>query len=120
MFCCQLEELIRWLYRVADITDGWVPPSPDAESLKVSLHRCLVGYCRWHFFPFFGAAGSKQCKATPARGKQLPGQPAAGFFQKKTFLNIAPLLLPFPGVQERCGRPPEPDRERAGEGRGSP
>ncbi|KAM6405909.1 centrosomal protein of 68 kDa isoform 2-T3 [Pluvialis apricaria] len=41
MFCCQLEELIRWLYHVADITDGWVPPSPDAESLKASLHRCL-------------------------------------------------------------------------------
>ncbi|NXX86835.1 CEP68 protein, partial [Urocolius indicus] len=41
MFCCQLEELIRWLYHVADATDGWVPPSPDAEGLKASLHRCL-------------------------------------------------------------------------------
>ncbi|KAM6367834.1 centrosomal protein of 68 kDa isoform 2-T5 [Alca torda] len=41
MFCCQLQELIRWLYNVADITDSWVPPSPDAESLKASLHRCL-------------------------------------------------------------------------------
>ncbi|NXT52295.1 CEP68 protein, partial [Pluvianellus socialis] len=41
MFCCQLEELIRWLYHVADITDSWVPPSPDAESLKASLHCCL-------------------------------------------------------------------------------
>ncbi|NWI33189.1 CEP68 protein, partial [Sula dactylatra] len=41
MFCCQLEELIRWLYNVADITDSWVPASLDAESVKASLHRCL-------------------------------------------------------------------------------
>uniref|UniRef100_A0A8C3PQL1 Centrosomal protein 68 n=1 Tax=Calidris pygmaea TaxID=425635 RepID=A0A8C3PQL1_9CHAR len=41
VFCCQLEELIRWLYGVADVTEGWVPPSPDAESLKASLRRCL-------------------------------------------------------------------------------
>ncbi|NWW49375.1 CEP68 protein, partial [Pedionomus torquatus] len=41
MFCCQLEELIRWLYTVADTTNGWIPPSPDAKSLKASLHRCL-------------------------------------------------------------------------------
>ncbi|XP_074944477.1 centrosomal protein of 68 kDa isoform X7 [Phalacrocorax aristotelis] len=41
MFCCQLEELIRWLYNVADITNSWVPASPDAESLKASLQRCL-------------------------------------------------------------------------------
>ncbi|NXJ66086.1 CEP68 protein, partial [Rostratula benghalensis] len=42
MFCCQLEELIRWLYTVADITNSWVPPSPDAESLKALLRRCLA------------------------------------------------------------------------------
>ncbi|XP_014819903.1 PREDICTED: centrosomal protein of 68 kDa-like [Calidris pugnax] len=41
VFCCQLEELIRWLYGVADVTEGWVPPSSDAESLKASLRRCL-------------------------------------------------------------------------------
>ncbi|XP_026701628.1 centrosomal protein of 68 kDa isoform X2 [Athene cunicularia] len=41
MFCCQLEELICWLYNVADITDSWVPPSTDTESMKASLHRCL-------------------------------------------------------------------------------
>ncbi|XP_029878831.1 centrosomal protein of 68 kDa isoform X3 [Aquila chrysaetos chrysaetos] len=41
MFCCQLEELIRWLYNVADITDSWVPASLDAESVKASLHRYL-------------------------------------------------------------------------------
>ncbi|NXK10936.1 CEP68 protein, partial [Herpetotheres cachinnans] len=41
MFCCQLEELIHWLYNVADITDSWVPPLPDAKSMKASLHRYL-------------------------------------------------------------------------------
>ncbi|NXI63635.1 CEP68 protein, partial [Anseranas semipalmata] len=41
MFCCQLEELICWLYSVADITDSWIPPTPDAASMKASLHRCL-------------------------------------------------------------------------------
>ncbi|XP_071596284.1 centrosomal protein of 68 kDa isoform X3 [Heliangelus exortis] len=41
MFCCQLEELIHWLYNVADITDNWVPALLDAESMKKSLHRCL-------------------------------------------------------------------------------
>ncbi|XP_068264487.1 centrosomal protein of 68 kDa isoform X2 [Nyctibius grandis] len=41
MFCCQLEELIRWLYNVADITDSWVPASLDARSGKASLRRCL-------------------------------------------------------------------------------
>ncbi|NWW69720.1 CEP68 protein, partial [Climacteris rufus] len=41
MFCCQLEELIRWLYDVADVTGSWVPPSPDAQSLAASLQRYL-------------------------------------------------------------------------------
>ncbi|NWH73233.1 CEP68 protein, partial [Piaya cayana] len=41
MFCCQLEELIHWLYNIADIADSWVPASPDAESMKASLHRYL-------------------------------------------------------------------------------
>ncbi|NXJ02915.1 CEP68 protein, partial [Psophia crepitans] len=41
MFCCQLEELIRWLHNVADIADSWVPASPDADSVKASLRRCL-------------------------------------------------------------------------------
>ncbi|NXR19795.1 CEP68 protein, partial [Cinclus mexicanus] len=41
MFCCQLEELIRWLYSVVDVTSSWVPPSPDAESVSASLHRYL-------------------------------------------------------------------------------
>ncbi|XP_048152358.1 centrosomal protein of 68 kDa isoform X2 [Corvus hawaiiensis] len=41
MFCSQLEELICWLYNVADVTGSWVPPSPDAESVLASLHRYL-------------------------------------------------------------------------------
>ncbi|NXU40522.1 CEP68 protein, partial [Drymodes brunneopygia] len=41
MFCCQLDELIRWLYTMADVTGRWVPPSPDAESVSASLHRYL-------------------------------------------------------------------------------
>ncbi|NXK61996.1 CEP68 protein, partial [Sylvietta virens] len=41
MFCCQLEELIRWLYAVVDVTGSWVPPSPDAESVSASLRRYL-------------------------------------------------------------------------------
>ncbi|NXO41251.1 CEP68 protein, partial [Locustella ochotensis] len=41
MFCCQLEELIRWLYSVVDVTGSWAPPSPDAGSVSSSLHRYL-------------------------------------------------------------------------------
>ncbi|NXY35950.1 CEP68 protein, partial [Pomatorhinus ruficollis] len=41
MFCCQLEELIHWLYTVVDVTGSWVPPSPDARSVSASLHRYL-------------------------------------------------------------------------------
>ncbi|EMP32920.1 Centrosomal protein of 68 kDa, partial [Chelonia mydas] len=41
IFCCQLEELIHWLYKVADVTDNWIPPEPDVESVKTSLHRYL-------------------------------------------------------------------------------
>ncbi|XP_077032095.1 centrosomal protein of 68 kDa isoform X1 [Agelaius phoeniceus] len=41
MFCCQLEELIHWLYTVVDVTGSWVPPSPDAQSVLASLHRYL-------------------------------------------------------------------------------
>ncbi|NXK90975.1 CEP68 protein, partial [Formicarius rufipectus] len=41
MFCCQLEELIRWLYDVVDVTSSWVPPSRDAGSVTASLHRYL-------------------------------------------------------------------------------
>ncbi|NXM53008.1 CEP68 protein, partial [Illadopsis cleaveri] len=41
MFCCQLEELIHWLYTVLDVTGSWVPPSPDTQSVSASLHRYL-------------------------------------------------------------------------------
>ncbi|XP_019404714.1 PREDICTED: centrosomal protein of 68 kDa [Crocodylus porosus] len=41
IFCCQLEELIHWLYTVAEVTDNWIPPQPNAESVKTSLHRYL-------------------------------------------------------------------------------
>ncbi|NXP39757.1 CEP68 protein, partial [Leiothrix lutea] len=41
MFCCQLEELIHWLYTVVDVTGSWAPPSPDIQSLSASLHRYL-------------------------------------------------------------------------------
>uniref|UniRef100_A0A8D1KLJ2 Centrosomal protein of 68 kDa n=1 Tax=Sus scrofa TaxID=9823 RepID=A0A8D1KLJ2_PIG len=36
-FCCQLEELIRWLYNVADITDHLTPPRSSLTGLKSSL-----------------------------------------------------------------------------------
>ncbi|XP_052555128.1 centrosomal protein of 68 kDa [Tympanuchus pallidicinctus] len=39
VFCHQLEELICWLYDVADAADGWVPPMPDAASVRAALHR---------------------------------------------------------------------------------
>ncbi|NXR52709.1 CEP68 protein, partial [Hippolais icterina] len=41
LFCSQLEELIRWLYTVVDVTGSWVPPSPDAQSVLASLRRYL-------------------------------------------------------------------------------
>ncbi|NXF07747.1 CEP68 protein, partial [Smithornis capensis] len=41
LFCCQLEELIAWLYEVVDVTTSWVPPSPDTGSVTASLHRYL-------------------------------------------------------------------------------
>ncbi|XP_059261946.1 centrosomal protein of 68 kDa isoform X1 [Mustela nigripes] len=36
-FCCQLEELIRWLYNVADVTDHLIPSKPNLTGLKSSL-----------------------------------------------------------------------------------
>uniref|UniRef100_A0A8C9FAF9 Centrosomal protein 68 n=1 Tax=Pavo cristatus TaxID=9049 RepID=A0A8C9FAF9_PAVCR len=41
VFCHQLEELICWLYDVADTADGWVPPMPDPASVRAALHRYL-------------------------------------------------------------------------------
>lgn len=59
MFCCQLEELIHWLYTVVDVTGSWVPPSPDAESVLASLHHYLVGVTLALLPPLSCAAGSK-------------------------------------------------------------
>ncbi|KAM5227868.1 centrosomal protein of 68 kDa [Ctenodactylus gundi] len=36
-FCCQLEELIRWLYNVTDVTDLGTPPRSSLTGLKSSL-----------------------------------------------------------------------------------
>ncbi|KAL2773986.1 centrosomal protein of 68 kDa isoform a [Daubentonia madagascariensis] len=36
-FCCQLEELIHWLYNVADVTDRGTPPRSNLTGLKSSL-----------------------------------------------------------------------------------
>ncbi|XP_044519324.1 centrosomal protein of 68 kDa [Gracilinanus agilis] len=37
MFCCHLEELIGWLYKVAEVTDNLIPPKSNLASLKSSL-----------------------------------------------------------------------------------
>ncbi|XP_036190226.1 centrosomal protein of 68 kDa isoform X2 [Myotis myotis] len=36
-FCCQLDELIHWLYNIADVTDHLTPPKSSLTSLKSSL-----------------------------------------------------------------------------------
>nr|XP_012416849.1 PREDICTED: centrosomal protein of 68 kDa [Odobenus rosmarus divergens] len=36
-FCCQLEELIRWLHNIADITDHLIPSKSNLTGLKSSL-----------------------------------------------------------------------------------
>ncbi|XP_058407064.1 centrosomal protein of 68 kDa [Diceros bicornis minor] len=36
-FCCQLEELIRWLHNVADVTDHLTPPKSSLTGLRSSL-----------------------------------------------------------------------------------
>ncbi|EHB16953.1 Centrosomal protein of 68 kDa [Heterocephalus glaber] len=36
-FCCQLEELIHWLYNVTDVTDLGTPPQSSLTGLKSSL-----------------------------------------------------------------------------------
>lgn len=130
MFCCQLEELIRWLYNVADVTGSWVPPSPDAESVLASLHRYLVGChpCSASF-PLSCAAGSKQWEARHhwngpgCTGFAKPNLGAPGTCSEETapwatchrcvsFKNPSKQGCSSPclaRVQEGCGRPPEPD-----------
>ncbi|XP_032070258.1 centrosomal protein of 68 kDa isoform X1 [Thamnophis elegans] len=41
VFCCQLEELIGWLQKVAEVTEQWIPPKPDVESVKASFQNYL-------------------------------------------------------------------------------
>uniref|UniRef100_H0WSL2 Centrosomal protein 68 n=1 Tax=Otolemur garnettii TaxID=30611 RepID=H0WSL2_OTOGA len=46
-FCCQLEELIRWLYNVADITDHKTLPRSNLTGLKSSLQLYRVIMWSW-------------------------------------------------------------------------
>lgn len=138
MFCCQLEELIHWLYTVVDVTGSWVPPSPDTQSLSASLHRYLVGVSPFLLLPggchLVGVALALlpplSCAAgitgmvQSALGLQSPnlGSPGTSLEEtahwailpqvvcvSKTLLRNSALLLVLPGVQEGCGQPQEPD-----------
>ncbi|MEE6474559.1 hypothetical protein FKM82_010420 [Ascaphus truei] len=40
-FCHHLDKLIQWLYSVAEITDNWIPPKPNVESIQLSLSLYL-------------------------------------------------------------------------------
>lgn len=50
-FCCQLEELIHWLYNVTDVTDLGSPPRSSLTGLKSSLQLYRV-MCGPGFWPF--------------------------------------------------------------------
>lgn len=45
-FCCQLDELIHWLYNIADVTDHWTPPKSSLTGLKSSLQLYRVKLMR--------------------------------------------------------------------------
>ncbi|KAM8945459.1 centrosomal protein of 68 kDa [Pelodytes ibericus] len=40
-FCHNLDKLIQWLYDVAKITDNWIAPKPNVESIQSSLSLYL-------------------------------------------------------------------------------
>lgn len=40
-FCVELDKLIQWLYRVAEVTNNWTAPKPSMESIQLSLSLYL-------------------------------------------------------------------------------